>query len=95
MFLSYFCCAPTECATLLINETTHHQVFNIPTRRNFDMILKDWKEKNASLITAKYEYWRIIFTLLMDEESMDGRQFWGLFKHRLEAFRKIKFKIEY
>ena len=58
------------------------------------MILKDWKEKNASSITAKYEYWRIIFNLLMDEESMVNRQFWGWFKHRLEEFRKMKFKID-
>ena len=31
MCLSYTCCAPTRCATSLINGTTHHQLFNIPT----------------------------------------------------------------
>ena len=30
-FLSYTCCAPTGYAASLINGTTHHQFFNIPT----------------------------------------------------------------
>ena len=73
MFLSYTYCAPTGCAASLINGTTHHQLFNIPTGRKFHMIPKDWKEKNAFAIIAKNTYWKDIFTLLMDEDSMAGR----------------------
>ena len=34
-----------------------------------------WKEKNDSSIIVKYEYWKNIFTLLMNEDNMVGRQF--------------------
>ena len=34
-------------------------------------------KKNNSTITAKHKYWKNIFTLLMDEDSMTGRSFWG------------------
>ena len=54
------------------------------------MIPKDWKEKNASSIIANNTYWKNIFTLLMEGDSMAGRPFWGWFKHRLEEFRKLK-----
>ena len=30
MHLSYTCCASTGCAASLINETTHHTLFNLP-----------------------------------------------------------------
>ena len=45
MFLSYTCCTPTGCDASLINETPHHQLFNIPTGSNFRMIPKDWGKK--------------------------------------------------
>ena len=45
---SYTYCAPTECSASLINESTYHQSFNIPTgRRVFHNSPKDWKEKNG------------------------------------------------
>ena len=94
MLLSYTCCAPTRCAASLINRTTQHQLFNIPTWKVFHKPPKDWKEENASLNIDKHNYWKNIFTLLLDEDSMAGRSFWGWFKHRLEEFRKIKLKID-
>ena len=39
-------------------------------------------------------YWKNMFTLLMDEDSMARRPFWGWFKHRLEDFRKIEVKVD-
>ena len=45
MFLSYTCCAPIGCAASLINGTTYHQLFNIPTRKVFHKPAKDWKKK--------------------------------------------------
>ena len=88
-------CAPTGCdGVSLINGTTHHQLFNIPTGKVFHKPPKDWKEKNVSLKIAKHKYWKNIFTLLMDEDSMVGRPFWGWFKHRLEEFRTIKLKAD-
>ena len=30
----------------------------------------------------------------MDEDSVDGRPFWGWSKHRLEEFRKMKLKVD-
>ena len=77
MFLSYTCCVPTGCVALLINGTTYRQLFNIPYGRNFLKHSKDWKETNASSIIAKHKYWKNIFTLLMDEDSMGGHLFWG------------------
>ena len=56
MLLSYTCCAPTGCDASLINGTTHYQLFNITTGRNFHIIPIDWKEKNASSIIARYKY---------------------------------------
>ena len=94
MLLSYTCCAPTRCDALLINETTHHQLFNIPIGKKFNFAPKDWNENNASSIIVKHKYWENIFTLLMDEDSMSGRPFWGWFKHRLEEFRKNKIKLD-
>ena len=94
MYLSYTCCAPTGCAASLINGTTHHQLFNIPIGKKFHLSPTDWNEKNASLILDKHKYWKNVFTLLMDEDSMVGRPFWGWFKHRLEEFRKIKLKVD-
>ena len=88
IFLSYTCCAPTGCAVLLINGTTHHQLFNIPTVKVFHKPPKDWKENNASLNIAKHKYWKNIFTLLIDADSIAGRLFLGSFKNRLEEFRK-------
>ena len=44
-FLSYTCCAPTECTASIINGTTHHQLFNILTGKFFHRPPKDWKEK--------------------------------------------------
>ena len=41
MVLSYTCCTPTRCVTSLINGTTYHQLFNIPTRRVFHKPPKD------------------------------------------------------
>ena len=35
-----------------------------------------------------------MLTLLMDEDSMAERPFWGWFNHRLEGFRKIKLKVD-
>ena len=61
LFLSYSCCAPIGCAPSLINGTTHHHIFNIPTGRNFYKIPSDWKEKNASSIIFKHAYWRNIY----------------------------------
>ena len=87
MHLSYTCCAPTGCAASLINGTTHHTLFNLPLGKCFFSSPTDWNEKNASSIIAKHKYWKNIFTLLMDEDSMAGRPFWGWFKHRLEEFR--------
>ena len=81
------------CASL-INGATHHKLFNIPTGKVFHKPPKDWKEKNVSLKIAKHQYWKNIFTLLMDEDSMVGRPFWGWFKHRLEEFRTIKLKAD-
>ena len=45
MFLSYTSCTPTVCAASLINGTTHHQLFNIPTGKVFHKPPKDWKGK--------------------------------------------------
>jgi len=59
----------------------------------FIRFLKIGKEKNASSIITKYEYWSKIFTLLIDEDSMAGRLFLGWFKHRLKGFRKMKLKV--
>ena len=84
MFSSYACCFPTRCAASLINGTTHHQLFNIPTGRNFHIIPKDWEGTNDSSIIAKHKYWKNIFTLLIEEDSMVGRSFWGWSKHNLE-----------
>ena len=84
MLLSYTCCAPTGCADSFINGTTHHQLLNIPTGRKIHMIPKDWKEKKSSSNIAKHKYRKNIFTLLMDEDTMASRPFWGWFKHRLE-----------
>ena len=38
-------CASIRCVTSLINGTTHHQLFNIPTRKVFHKPAKDWKKK--------------------------------------------------
>ena len=94
MFLSYICCVPTGCAASLINGTTHHQLFNIPTGKYFYKPPKDWKEKKSSSIITKHGYWKNIFTLLVDEDNMAGRPFWGWFKHRLEELRKMKSKVD-
>ena len=51
-------------------------------------------KKNNSTITAKHKYWKDIFTLLMDEDSMTGRSFWGWFKHRLEEFGNMELKVD-
>ena len=51
-------------------------------------------EKNASVILDKHKYWKNIFTLLIDKDSMAGRPFWGWFKDRLEEFRKMKLRVD-
>ena len=54
----------------------------------------EWMETNASVILAKFQYWAIIFTLLMDEVSMVGRPFWAWFNQKIEEFRKVNIKID-
>ena len=45
LMFSYTYCAPTGCSASLINESTYHQSFNIPTGRVFHIPPKDWKKK--------------------------------------------------
>ena len=78
----------------LINGTAHHQLFNIPTGNVFHKPPKNWKEKNTPSNIAKHKYWKNIFTLLMDEDSIAGRPFWSWFRHKLEEFRKIKLNVD-
>ena len=63
-------------------------------RKQFHSAPTDWNEKNASSILAKHKYWTNIFILLMDEDIITGRPFWGWFKHRLEEFRKTKLEVD-
>ena len=70
-------CAPTGCAASLINGQTHHKLSNIPVGKKFTKQPVGWTETNASVISAKFQYWSTIFTLLMDEDSMAGRPFWA------------------
>ena len=53
-----------------------------------------WTDTNVGVISAKFQYWSRIFTLLMDEDSMAGRPFWAWFKQRIEEFRKVNIKID-
>ena len=62
-YLSYSWCSPTGCVAQLTNGATHHQLFNIPTGRKSHMTPKDWNEKKATLIIAKYDYWKNNFLL--------------------------------
>ena len=71
----YSSCDPTGCADSLINGYTHHKLFNLPVGKTFYKQPVGWTENNVSVISAKFQYWSRIFTLLMDEDSMAGRPF--------------------
>ena len=73
----YPSCAPTGCTASLINGHIHHKLFNIPVGKKIMKQPVGRTETNARVISAKFQYWSTIFTLLMDEDSMVGRSFWA------------------
>ena len=86
--------APTGCAPSLINGQIHHKLFNIPVGKKFMKQPVGWTETNTSVISAKFQYWYMIFNLLMDEDNMTGRPFWVWFKQRIEEFIKVNISID-